>query len=436
MATWHNFQHNAVSFVVETTYLDWNTSFPAISICENEAPDKLFESAERLFGEDRNMNMDFFLRDITFFDGTCTSCTTHCGVTFNCTEDIEKLINEVRAPCNQFLDFCRWNGKPFDCCKYFLPVVTELGICYTSQSFHTSGMNVKEYLKSNRKTGPGRLDLTLYEAAVVYIHAPEDVPYINHPQEEKAVLNWGNILSLRFQVNEIENDPALRREVSVEQRNCRFPDENDIPMFKYYSYSTCVTYCRARAQIHYCNCTHHFMPKLPGIKTCTIEGLSCLTKYSETIRALRTEEIGNKGLVCNCIPSCLEPEYTVVSKIELPNKDYKNENFGSLVSIIMDSLPTQRFKRNVVRTRLDLVVSIGGTLGLFLGASLLSSAELIYYFFIRKKLPSSETSSSSKSDVINVKTIRMKRRHLDPEVFVKMSRHRTFAGDRIYPFLP
>lgn len=35
----------------------------------------------------------------------------------------------------------------------------------------------------------------------VYIHAREDVPNINHPLEENAVLNWGTIFTMRFQVN-------------------------------------------------------------------------------------------------------------------------------------------------------------------------------------------------------------------------------------------
>ncbi|KAJ8971227.1 hypothetical protein NQ317_008816 [Molorchus minor] len=31
--SYKTFQQNAISFVTETTYLDWNTTFPAITIC-------------------------------------------------------------------------------------------------------------------------------------------------------------------------------------------------------------------------------------------------------------------------------------------------------------------------------------------------------------------------------------------------------------------
>ncbi|CAH1394798.1 unnamed protein product [Nezara viridula] len=220
----------------------------------------------------------------------------------------------------------------------------------------------KLVLKSNKKTGPGKLRFQVYEAAKLFIHSTDDVPYINHPLEEKAVLNWGTVYSMSFQVNEIDNDPALR-DVSVEQRNCRFPHENILDVYDYYSYSTCVVNCRTKAQIEFCNCTHHFIP------------------HQETLRALRTEDNEKKGLVCNCMSSCIEPEYTIINKAQITNEESLDN--GTKVSVIMDTLPSQRFKRNVVRTRLDLVVSMGGTAGLFLGASLLSIVELLVYIFFR-----------------------------------------------------
>lgn len=74
------------------------------------------------------------------------------------------------------------------------------------------------------------------------------------------------------------------------------------------------------------------------------------------------------------------------------------------MEIALVELPTERYKRNLVRGKLDLVgklaifcahnfksknnniflsVSIGGTTGLFVGASLLSFVEIFYYVTIR-----------------------------------------------------
>lgn len=46
-ATWDAYNNNAISFVTDTTYLDWNTSFLSLSICEQESPDKLFDLATK-----------------------------------------------------------------------------------------------------------------------------------------------------------------------------------------------------------------------------------------------------------------------------------------------------------------------------------------------------------------------------------------------------
>lgn len=41
------FQHYSVNLVMDTDYLEWNTTFPAISVCEHESPDKLFEVCKK-----------------------------------------------------------------------------------------------------------------------------------------------------------------------------------------------------------------------------------------------------------------------------------------------------------------------------------------------------------------------------------------------------
>ncbi|XP_026282495.2 sodium channel protein Nach-like [Frankliniella occidentalis] len=389
MSSWNAFQYHAVSFVSETAYLDWNTTFPAVSVCETESPDKLYESATKVFGVTRNRNLDFFLRDIVFFDGTCRSCSTQCGPVMNCTDDFLSIIERVRSNCTSLINNCRWNGELFDCCKNFLPLQTETGLCYTINSLHNryfpNGSRVNNQLVdliSNRRTGPGTLDFMAKESIKIFIHAPEDVPNFNHPQDEKESLFWGLNFHMRFAVTEIENDPQLL-DVSVAQRNCRFPHESPLTLHDKYSYSTCIVECHARYQMQFCNCTHHYMPNMHNLttKTCGVEGLACLNLHSETLRSLKTSWSTKPGLACDCVSSCTEPEYSVVWKSSQGNDaegDAEHDQ-GTKVRLMLDSLPTTRFRRNVVRTRLDLVVSMGGTAGLFLGASLLTLVELVYY---------------------------------------------------------
>jgi hypothetical protein len=41
------FQQGAVSFVPETTYLHWNTGFPAATVCENLNKAKIWDLVKR-----------------------------------------------------------------------------------------------------------------------------------------------------------------------------------------------------------------------------------------------------------------------------------------------------------------------------------------------------------------------------------------------------
>lgn len=56
----------------------------------------------------------------------------------------------------------------------------------------------------------------------------------------------------------------------------------------------------------------------------------------------------------------------------------------STISVDVPNVPTLRYIRNVAKTQLDLVVSIGGVAGLFFGASILSLVEFFYIWFYRK----------------------------------------------------
>lgn len=46
LSAWDAFQHNAIQFVVETSYRDWDTDFPAIAICESKNMDRVSKVSE------------------------------------------------------------------------------------------------------------------------------------------------------------------------------------------------------------------------------------------------------------------------------------------------------------------------------------------------------------------------------------------------------
>ncbi|XP_030761597.1 sodium channel protein Nach-like [Sitophilus oryzae] len=373
----NNYNENAISFLTETTYLDWNTSFPAVTLCQISEID--FNLTEDITGDQDPASLEFFLVDILFFTGTCYSCQTDCK---SCSKiNLAKVVNKLRKPCNKLLDTCQWNNFDFNCCEKFLPLETEYGVCFSLNSLHTTPSGKPDPIfMMNRENGPGKLVINTKEDIRVYYHAPEDVPFINSESNFRKDISVGDRYEVLIKVIEIENDENVKS-LSIEKRECRFPWEvpDSLKVHKWYSYSTCMVQCHADNHIRLCNCTHHLMPVYNKQGYCDIDGLNCLTEHFETVNRIHAKGHDKAGLVCDCLPSCVEPEYTIVS-------DQKRADWeGNGITIKMQSLPTSRFKRVVVKSPLDLVVSIGGAAGLFIGASLITIVEFIYLILFNTK---------------------------------------------------
>lgn len=105
----------------------------------------------------------------------------------------------------------------------------------------------------------------------------------------------------------------MTRDVSVEQRKCRFPDENILNVHKHYSYSGCSVQCRKDKQLQMCNCTSHLIPNTNQLMHCNMTGLKCLNEHYEDLSVVIAKwSHGRKGVVCDCLPSCTEIDITVI----------------------------------------------------------------------------------------------------------------------------
>ncbi|KAK4878401.1 hypothetical protein RN001_010907 [Aquatica leii] len=370
-ASWYDFQNNAISFVVETNFLDWNTSFPAVAVCETENQDNIATTTDALFGDPHDYNIDEMINELVFFRGLSYYLLQLCGPNTDphpqcITSNFSQFQSYVRTPCSKLFKKCMWNQVEFDCCTYFSKLDTELGTCYPHYK-----------MISNVRIGPGTFYVELYGFNNVYPMSQYDVPTLITSQADVIQIS-PNIHFRRFiSFKEIVNQPEVR-DVSLAQRNCRFAEESYLDVYKYYSYSACNVQCRKEAQISMCNCTHHYMPNTSVSQQCNLLGIECLNKHYNDLAVLKAHWTNRPGLVCSCIPSCTDIEMTVI----------RDEKFGiyedlGIVEIALERLPSERFKRNVVRGKLDLVVSMGGSVGLFVGASILSFVEIIYFFTLR-----------------------------------------------------
>ncbi|XP_053692397.1 sodium channel protein Nach [Sabethes cyaneus] len=378
------FRTSAISFVVETNYRDWNTEFPSIVVCEMRNMERIQVVADELWGEDHDFAMEEVLNEIAFFRGESYHTVNECtgdDPAENCfSSNFSHFARLVRSPCERTLEECYWNDQPFDCCKYFQPMETEIGLCYAVNSVQTSAkVPLKIDMISNKTTGPGRLKITLLTEAYVFTLGEEDVPNLITPKSEVLIIDASVAYKRQISIKNIANDPETKQ-VNVEQRKCRYPDENNLNVHAYYSYSACSVQCRKDKQLKTCNCTSHLMPNTDPSQKCNITGLVCLNAHYEDLTVVIPRWSTGKGVVCDCLPSCTELDIAVVHD---SRETLYTEKRLSTLDIELSALPTERYKRNVVRGRLDLVVSVGGTTGLFVGASLLSFVEIVYYFTIR-----------------------------------------------------
>lgn len=377
-----HYQENTIRFTTRTDYLDWNTTFASVTVCELANFEKLW-TLSKLFDIRDGEKYDRFLAEIIFFSGTCHSCTSTCKNTTLCSRDYSEIVSKFRTSCKYLFRSCKWNGRDINCCKYFKPLQTEYGRCYTINNKHVGG-NHKMFSTSALAKNPeaGVLEITLSQDYESFIHSPEDIPFWNMEYDRRIKTLYGAEATVRFSIMDVVNEPEVPL-IAPEVRQCRFPDEvpESYIAFQQYSYSVCIIQCRIEAQLKLCNCTHHLSPVQYKDRYCDLEGLKCLTKHYTTLRKLQVPGTNETGLNCDCLPSCTEPDYNVVSKKLLePEKELKVKP----AKFILNNRPYQRVTRQVARTTLDLVVAIGNCFGLCFGGSLLSIVEIIYYLCFKR----------------------------------------------------
>lgn len=83
--------------------------------------------------------MEEVLNELAFFRGESYHAIRECGpeIGVDCINlNFSDIANMIRSSCDQSFEFCRWNDEDFNCCEYFLPMQTEVGICFAMNSFH------------------------------------------------------------------------------------------------------------------------------------------------------------------------------------------------------------------------------------------------------------------------------------------------------------
>lgn len=99
--------------------------------------------------------------------------------------------------------------------------------------------------------------------------------------------------------------------------------------------------------------------------TCNVNGMLCLADNPSWTNA-------SSIAPCKCLDTC---ESIIIRSIE---RRVSADNFDTKVEYMI-ILPRIIIKREVLFDYIDLIVSLGGSLALFLGFSFLSGVELIFF---------------------------------------------------------
>lgn len=94
--------------------------------------------------------------------------------------------------------------------------------------------------------------------AVVIFHYPEH--FVDMPPTP-VILQPGYFTKFAIAPSILETDESVKS-LSIEQRKCLFPDENNLAFTKKYSFWSCMTECRMQVTLKLCNCIPFYYPHL------------------------------------------------------------------------------------------------------------------------------------------------------------------------------
>ncbi|XP_016968857.1 sodium channel protein Nach [Drosophila rhopaloa] len=396
-----SFPTRAVSIVYESLPPFSNWKFPSVSVCEYLHKYQLIPKyvdyigslgVDRDGGYPYELEVGFaaILYPPTYNEGTLKQLCPTVSQCPNCATcpsgNFRQIKNWYGANCSDVMAECKLSGQPFDCCQYFQPLITPFGPCFMLNSLQNNEPGSEHWLNTDLDPSyqKAKLELGMKTSVHVSVLNEEDIAHTAIVPPGVPISLPGQGKYFQIQVVRMVNDPDVN-EVDPKIRSCLFPNESPpASQYKAYSFTTCIADCARKMQIETCGCASIFVSPTedPRYPDCDLDGFLCLESHGlikPDSKLLKNNNKGHKDS-CGCLPSCNDGDIQIIYEAF---STYNQSTTLRTVTISIPALPTDQFRRQAIRTRLDVVVSMGGMLGLFLGASILSAIEFIYYFTVR-----------------------------------------------------
>ncbi|XP_060651425.1 LOW QUALITY PROTEIN: sodium channel protein Nach [Drosophila nasuta] len=364
---------------VDRDYRGWNGSLPAVTLCYYDHIDS-FKANEliqdlwnvSIIDEDYFYIMDFLYAVVNATASNYAELTRFASDERFDQIDLYDIILGINRPFEQVISTFDSNFI-----VHVQMVMTERGSCYAINS-PMSAVLGKDPVQYDELPPPltcqyGKqqcyIRMDLFESTgVLDVHSPYEV---SASEANIVALHKSDEITASFKVLETVASKNLR-ELSVEQRKCVFNDE-ETSNLKIYSKSLCLARCRAIMALEMCNCVPFFYPFVEG-PSCNPAGFECLLDFKWPIWALH---------ICKCPSTCTEIEYTMQtvkkSSWGIKNNEEAASAESATSSFRWDLIPPKvRFRRDVVFSFEDLIVSFGGVMALFVGISVMGAVQISY----------------------------------------------------------
>ena len=364
-------------------------AFPAVTVCN-------LNPVSRSYAEQQNISsfLSFFLVSSEFFEqdtDDCAAILEKAGVS-DSTLTFDEIFRGGATPRDEFILSCTFslNSTASSSCKGALtPIITDYGLCHTFNSisndqadsfFQVSGSKYGLRMIVNITQDDYIASMDNDAGIVVSVHNRHTFP---NPFEKGISIPPGR--HARIAVT------SSRTVDKTKKGNCLESDtiHSLLPDIEY-----STSGCRANARYEHisndsnCNCVEYRTPllgeQLASERDCTLADACCIAETDYFVETTVTcpppcdFTTFDATVSYSKFPSNMAAEaYSLVNDVDTETIDDDLVSFN----VYFSDLYFQHAETVISYGPRSLVADIGGTLGLFLGASIISFMELVILFY-------------------------------------------------------
>lgn len=366
---------------INTLEIGDGLQFPAVTICSYNQYTIDYIKSEK--GRGHWMYLSKLYPDViplTEFENLTGLKFNMSSYTENIT-DVTEVIRQAAFNITHSMKACSWKGQLLQCSK--LPgssmVLTDFGVCHTLNSNNDSSYVIK---------APGArqgIMIFAFDSIDSYLFG-----------ENYGSMGFRLLVHDHFEYPSVKQfgisvPPSIDTTIALKKNVYKFRDGNgcqkSVPYlsgYRRYTENGCMAECMATCVYQKCSCKLFFQSG--DYLICNSpESVDCARKSEEYCRTMK--ELIN---ACNCPLECEHIEYqTRISVANYPTNTYKNlftlldpgtpvmdlSNNAIKMTIYYEDLNVVTFTQSDSYTSDQVFGDIGGQMGLFLGASVLTIAE-------------------------------------------------------------